>query len=58
MAHWSKRYSMEWEQKLSDLWASFDETIEEEFLTRMEQLVAELPADRLSDWRERVATLV
>lgn len=36
---------MEWEQKLSELWASFDEATEEEFLTRMEQLVAELPAD-------------
>jgi hypothetical protein len=36
---------MEWEQRVAELWASIDEHSEEEFLTRMEQLVAELPAD-------------
>jgi hypothetical protein len=36
---------MEWEKRVSDLWASIDDYSEEEFLTRMEQLVAELPAD-------------
>jgi hypothetical protein len=36
---------MDWEQRVADLWASIDECSEEEFLTRMEQLVAELPAD-------------
>jgi tetratricopeptide (TPR) repeat protein len=36
---------MEWEERVSELWASIDEHSEEEFLTRMEQLVAELPAD-------------
>jgi hypothetical protein len=36
---------MEWEQRLSALWASIDDLGEEAFLARMEQLVAELPAD-------------
>jgi thioredoxin-like negative regulator of GroEL len=36
---------MEWEQRVAELWASIDDHSEEEFLTRMEQLVAELPAD-------------
>ena len=34
---------MEWEQRVSDLWSSIDDHSEEEFLSRMEQLVAELP---------------
>jgi thioredoxin-like negative regulator of GroEL len=34
---------MEWEQRVSDLWASIDSHSEEDFLSRMEQLVAELP---------------
>ena len=34
---------MEWEQRVSDLWASIDNHSEEDFLSRMEQLVAELP---------------
>jgi tetratricopeptide (TPR) repeat protein len=36
---------MEWEQRLADLWASIDNLSEAAFLSRMEQLVAELPAD-------------
>lgn len=35
--------SVDWEQRLADLWASFDDQGEVAFLTRMEQLVAELP---------------
>ncbi len=34
----------EWEQSVADLWASFDDHGEEEFLGRMDALVAELPA--------------
>ncbi|MEJ7790451.1 MAG: tetratricopeptide repeat protein [Gaiellaceae bacterium] len=35
----------EWEERLSDLWTSFADHSEEQFSARMEQLVAELPAD-------------
>jgi hypothetical protein len=35
----------EWELRLADLWASLDDHDEEEFLGRMDALVAELPAD-------------
>jgi hypothetical protein len=35
---------MDWEQRLSALWASIDDHSEEQFLTKMEQLVGELPA--------------
>ena len=35
----------EWEQRLADLWASLDELSEQAFLSKMELLVAELPAD-------------
>jgi hypothetical protein len=34
---------MEWDQRVSDLWASIDDLSEEEFLARMDRLVAELP---------------
>ncbi|MDQ6771628.1 MAG: tetratricopeptide repeat protein [Candidatus Dormibacteraeota bacterium] len=34
-----------WERRVSDLWAAIDEHTEQEFLRRMEQLVAELPSD-------------
>ena len=34
---------MEWDQRVSDLWASIDNLSEEEFLARMDRLVAELP---------------
>ena len=33
----------EWEQRLSDLWASVDDHSDEQFVARMEELVAELP---------------
>lgn len=35
----------QWEARLAELWESIDEHSEEEFLVRMEQLTAELPAD-------------
>ena len=35
----------DWERRLSELWSSLDEHSEEEFLARMEQLTAELPAE-------------
>ncbi len=34
-----------WQQRVDDLWASFDDHDEEQFLAKMEQLVAELPED-------------
>jgi tetratricopeptide repeat protein len=36
---------MDWEKRLADLWASFDDHSESEFLSKMDRLVAELPAD-------------
>src|SRR5215216_6756033 len=48
---------MEWEQRLADLWASLDELSEEAFLTNMEQLVAELPADSAVGIFERAGSL-
>ncbi len=48
---------MEWEQRLSDLWASIDDQSEEEFLSRIEQLVAELPPDSAVAVFERAASL-
>ncbi len=36
---------MDWDQRVADLWASFDDHDEEEFLARMEALAGELPAD-------------
>ncbi|NOK62146.1 MAG: tetratricopeptide repeat protein [Chloroflexi bacterium AL-W] len=36
---------MEWEQRLAELWASIDDFSEEAFLTQMQHLVKELPAD-------------
>jgi tetratricopeptide (TPR) repeat protein len=35
----------DWERRLSELWASFDDQGEEEFLARMEEHAAELPVD-------------
>jgi tetratricopeptide (TPR) repeat protein len=35
----------EWEQRVADLWASIDDRSEDEFLARMDELVAELSAD-------------
>jgi tetratricopeptide (TPR) repeat protein len=35
----------DWEQRLAELWATVDDYDEQEFLTRIEALTAELPAD-------------
>jgi len=51
------RSNPEWEQRVSDLWASIDDYCEEEFLTRMEQLVAELPVDSAEALFERASSL-
>ena len=48
---------MEWEQRVSDLWASIDDLGEEEFLARMEQLTDELPADSAVAAFERASSL-
>jgi len=40
-----RRTSADWEQRISDLWASIDDHSEEEFLARIEELATELPAD-------------
>ena len=45
----------EWERRLADLWASFDDHGEDEFLQRMEALVAELPADSAVGLYERAS---
>jgi exonuclease VII small subunit len=37
--------SEKWEARLAELWESIDDYSEEEFVARMEQLTAELPAD-------------
>jgi tetratricopeptide (TPR) repeat protein len=49
--------SPEWEQRVSDLWESIADRDETEFLTRMEQLVAELPADSGVAAFERASSL-
>jgi tetratricopeptide (TPR) repeat protein len=51
------RDSTEWEQRLSDLWASIDDHSEEEFSTKMEELTAELPADSAVAAFERASAL-
>jgi Tetratrico peptide repeat len=48
---------MDWEKRVSDLWTSIDDLSEEEFLTQMEQLVAELPADSAVAVFERASSL-
>lgn len=48
---------MEWERRLSELWASIDDDSEEAFLTRMEHLVADLPADSAVVAFERAVAL-
>lgn len=48
---------MEWERRLSELWASMDDLGEEEFLGRMEQLAGELPDDSAVAAFERAASL-
>jgi hypothetical protein len=47
----------EWEQRLSDLWASLDDYSEEEFQVRIEELAAELPPDSAAGAFERAASL-
>jgi hypothetical protein len=34
-----------WERRVSELWAAFDDYSEKDFLSRMEELVSELPTD-------------
>jgi tetratricopeptide (TPR) repeat protein len=46
---------VDWEQRVSDLWSSFDDHGEEEFLAEMEELVAELPADSARAAYERAS---
>ena len=48
---------MDWEERISQLWESIDRQSEEEFLSRMEQLTAELPADSAVAAFERAASL-
>jgi hypothetical protein len=45
----------EWEQRLADLWASFDDHDEDEFVQRMDALVGELPADSAVGLYERAS---
>jgi hypothetical protein len=45
----------EWEQRLADLWASFDDHDEDEFVQRMDELVGELPADSAVGLYERAS---
>ncbi len=47
----------EWEQRLSALWASIDDHGEERFHARMEELVAELPAESAVAAFERASAL-
>jgi tetratricopeptide (TPR) repeat protein len=47
--------STNWEQRLAALWASLDDYSEEEFVAKMEELVAELPADSAVAAYERAA---
>jgi tetratricopeptide (TPR) repeat protein len=49
--------SAEWEQRVSDLWASINEYSEEQFVARMEELAAELPADNAVALFERASSL-
>jgi len=46
---------MDWEQRLAALWAAINDLPEDEFLNRMEQLVAELPKDDAVGIFERAA---
>ena len=47
----------DWEQRLADFWTSFDDYTEDEFLPRMEELVAELPSDNAVAVFERAGSL-
>jgi hypothetical protein len=45
----------EWEKRLADLWASLDDHGEDDFVQRMDGLVAELPADSAVGLYERAS---
>jgi hypothetical protein len=47
----------DWDERLSELWASMDELTEEEFLWGMDRLVSELPARSAVGSFERAAAL-
>jgi hypothetical protein len=47
----------EWEQRVADLWAAFGDHGADEFLARMDQLVAELPAGSPAGAFERAGAL-
>ena len=49
--------SADWDQRVTDLWASMDEHREEDFLAQMESLIAELPADSPIATFERASAL-
>jgi Flp pilus assembly protein TadD len=49
------QHSTDWEQRLSDLWASLDNHSEDEFVAKMDELVSELPADSAVAAYERAA---
>ena len=48
---------MDWERRLADLWASIDDHTEQEFLSRMDLLAAELPPDSAVAAFERAGSL-
>jgi tetratricopeptide (TPR) repeat protein len=48
---------MDWEERLAELWRSLDDLSEEDFLTRMEELTAELPPGSGVAAFERAAAL-
>lgn len=49
--------SAEWEQRSADLWASIDSYSEQDFLARIEELAAELPAEHPVALFERACSL-
>ena len=49
--------SAEWEQRSADLWASFDSYSEPDFLVRIDELVAALPAEHPVALFERACSL-
>ncbi len=49
--------SADWEQRVAELWASADDVGEDEFLARLEQLLAELPGDSAVAHFERASAL-
>jgi hypothetical protein len=49
--------SADWEQRVAGLWAAIDDHDEDEFLARMEELAADLPADSPVAFFERASSL-